>query len=207
VLDQENLGWVPAVGDRIELLRRVERTARARGQTDVANDARFEWLRLSGDSNHDVLDLIVYRETAGYLVKPIYPLRALLILVVVASLVRAIAMTAARRADPTPEEPPPDAAVPSQRPAGSAAAPDAPGPGSPRFAAAFARSVPVTLAVVVPRLPKVSINDLAGARSYLVAVVKLLEWVAVKALLVLVLLCVANANPTLHQFIEALVNR
>lgn len=75
-----------------------------------------------------------------------------------------------------------------------------------RFIGALPRALQDTLAVVVPRLPKSNIADHAD-RGYLAEFLKVAEWITVKALLVLTLLCVANANATLHQFIEAILNR
>jgi hypothetical protein len=263
-LELTALDWAPSVGAQIDLLQAVERTARTKGQTDLANDARFEWLRRSGESNRDVVDFVFYREIAGYLVKPIYPLRVLLAFLIIATLVRAGALLrrpaeapsspgVPQSAEGTPSGP---AFVPTQRRERAADPPAAPsggldpapsgdpdavepelaslpvvvagppaatrqlvvvadprkpnqrvGRGLSRVAAAIVRSAPATIAVLVPRLPAIDIDTKERARSYGTAIAKLTEWAIVKALLVLALLCIANANETLHQFILALLNR
>lgn len=239
VLPMENIGWLPttAVGDKIKILQQVEITARSRGQTDIANNARFMWLDLSRQTHHDplanVADLVFYRLIAGYLVKPLSPLRALLVVVALATIVRAIAAVTHRsrasvltrripaiprrriltaRTARTGRRPPPGQPrrMTRYRRPGAASLARPPGRQVPpgrkiaRFIGALPRALQDTLAVVVPRLPKNNIADHAD-RGYLA--LKVAEWITVKALLVLTLLCVANANATLHQFIEAILNR
>ncbi|HEV2370558.1 MAG TPA: pentapeptide repeat-containing protein [Streptosporangiaceae bacterium] len=277
VLDLGKISWLPptAVGDEIDILQRVEVTARNRGQTAVANNARFMWLDLSRRTHHDavanIADLVFYRWIAGYLVKPLSPLRALLFVVALTTLVRMTATVVRWSRAPIPE--PPDSSV-SAAPAldglgcayglGSASRPDPAGHKAPpagsgqpgtwpkapsaawkaatavwKIAAAFAGTLPGalqdSLAVVVPRLPKSNTTGPKGPSrpsapghdgatpehqptqqqatpsrtggSYLCEFMRLVEWITVKALLGLFLLCVANANATLHQFIEAILNR
>jgi hypothetical protein len=79
---------------RIEVLERVESTARANGRTGVANDARFELL----SRRHDKLgqpqrfyDGMFYRDIAGYLVRPTHPLVWFLVLVGIGAVVRTFA--------------------------------------------------------------------------------------------------------------------
>jgi hypothetical protein len=78
-------------GDRKRALTLVETTAKTHGEAAMANDADYALHAL--DARDDawpfrVFDLLVYRWVAGYLVRPLRPLVALLLLAAFAAAVR-----------------------------------------------------------------------------------------------------------------------
>jgi hypothetical protein len=90
----DDLDHVRGAVDRERALSTIESTARADGDLAVANDAAF--LRASIESSADTglqrVEDAVAEQAGGYLVKPFYPLRAILVLLVVGTVVRTLVL-------------------------------------------------------------------------------------------------------------------
>jgi hypothetical protein len=266
VLDPANIDLVAGPTTRIDLLQRVEATARAGGQTGLADDARFTWLQEAGDQHPNLLDGLVYRDIAGYLVRPWYPVRALGIVILAGVVVNAIFTRRTRPgpARPAPEgptsPPPADAALgivilaailvnaiftrrtrrtrrgparpappqaptsplpahvagdlPAAHPPGATAAAGAsPGLRRLRLSRRLARAGLSVMRAVPPTLRAVTRVRPAGLQppahtdgAAVLTTVNYVEYWAGKVLFVVFLMCVANANPILHQFIDSLLS-
>ena len=194
VLDPNDIAWVAGSGAQINMLQRVERTARASGQIDVANNARFAWLQMASAHQKGIAgmpDHLLYRDIAGYLVRPWYPVRTLLLLIAAGIIVNAMMIGNVW-----------------QRIRRKLRLRRRPGPYPPRLGRATKRSsltrafvsaVPFTLRTVFWRHP--AEPELPASARF----VTIVESTFGKALGVAFLMCVANVNPTLHQFIDALL--
>lgn len=93
LLDVSTVAQVRGVAVRQEILGLLEKSAAASGDLPLANDARFQRLTLDASQSgpaYQVLDRLILRETAGYLVRPVYPLRALACLLLLGAIVRAL---------------------------------------------------------------------------------------------------------------------
>lgn len=89
---------VPAIRGRaaqLKMLRRLELTAKARGDLSTANDARFHRLSMKGEDKDGLARMVddANRVLAGYLVRPVRPIASFLGLLAAASLVRLGFMT------------------------------------------------------------------------------------------------------------------
>lgn len=105
-IDLADIDTIGGPNVRIEVLERVESTARANGRTGVANDARFELL----SRRHDRLDQpkrfydgLFYRDIAGYLVRPTHPLVWFLVLIGIGAVVRTLARSRSLRRPAHPD--------------------------------------------------------------------------------------------------------
>jgi hypothetical protein len=199
------------------MLGMIQASAAARGDLSVANNARFELLSLESANLHGFRrwwDRLAYHGVAGYLVRPLYPLRALGLALVIDGLIRmAWRLRAARR------ERAPDGAAAAGHETPEAAA-DAPGrekegsavmvrsrAGAATLSATKALSALVegigeALGAAFRLKPGITVENREQVRAYLVAGVKWLEYFAYKILLALVLLTLANSNPTLRDLID-----
>lgn len=77
--------------DEASLLRSIEATAKAQNHIATANDADYELHVLASNGYswpHRALDVVFYRDIAGYLIRPMNPLIALLALLTLMSAVR-----------------------------------------------------------------------------------------------------------------------
>jgi hypothetical protein len=80
--------------EKIAALEILEDTATASDDLGLANEARYRLLALQGRRQpwvQRVLDAVFYRAVAGYLVRPAHPLSWLVVVLAVATLVRAVA--------------------------------------------------------------------------------------------------------------------
>ncbi len=78
---------------RQRMLRVLERSAQSDGDIPMANDARFKLLELQHEDRHGIPRYYdsAYRTIGGYLVRPWYPLRAFLLLLIISTLARSLA--------------------------------------------------------------------------------------------------------------------
>jgi hypothetical protein len=79
--------------DRERVLRLIETGAKGRGDLGVANDARFSLEVLKSRDEpwpRRLLNVVFYRLIAGYFVRPLHPIVALLTLVAIVSLLRVL---------------------------------------------------------------------------------------------------------------------
>lgn len=91
LLDVPTVDQVHGVAVQEEMLGLLEKSAEATGNLPLANDARFQRLTLEASRSgrvYQVLDRIVLREIGGYLVRPLYPLRAMLLVLTLGVIVR-----------------------------------------------------------------------------------------------------------------------
>lgn len=226
ILKVDKIDRVSGPATQIEVLQHIERTARARGDPATANDARYEWLLRSGQRAgvarprwYPFFDHFLYREVAGYLARPWHPIRAFLLLLLVGAGVRATAplvLAAARRLGRTTKRrwrhrrragehtagnrrPGVGADRPLRWPSRSAAW-SALGRGLGRLGQSLAATMS---AAFRGRPAKLEPEPQAIGRTVLHSI-HMGEYLLFKALLVVVVLCLANANETLHQLIQAL---
>ena len=85
--------------DRMRTLSLVESSAKLRGDLGQANDAQYAMRQLASESSSwpwRAFDIVFYRGIAGYLVRPIRPLIALLLLAAAISLLRSMRSGAER---------------------------------------------------------------------------------------------------------------
>jgi uncharacterized protein YjbI with pentapeptide repeats len=160
----------------------IESSAKARGDLGTANDADYE--RKVLESQHRgwlgyALDVVFYRTIAGYLVRPLQPLAALLILAALMTLVHT-----GRKAWPHPAATSRGARNRLKSQIGRVR----------RILPPLGNAYLQTLALVVPG--KGPSADERPARW--------LEVVAYRLLFVCFLIGVANSNPTLRQMLDAI---
>jgi hypothetical protein len=164
------------------VLQTIEASAKARGDLAEANDAHYALQALK--SNHystvgRVLDYVFYRGVAGYLVRPLRPILVLLALVTLLSAMRVFA----RRTEPAPE---PQPRISLRRAAWTK--------GTRRCNDLFT-CVLDTFSLVGPR---------RAAGSEPLALGQRLEAFGYRILVVCALLGLANSNPTLRQMVDTL---
>ena len=174
-----------------EVLELLESTARARGDTGVANNAHFELLtRRNGTlpQPRRFLDRAFYGDVAGYLVRPIHPLICLAVLAMLGTVVRALptwrrALTARRR----------PAAILTHLSVGLF------GGISDTLSASWSvRKRPEPHIELQPQVD-------AAIGPYMIAGLRWAEWLAVKLLIAVALLGIANANPTIRSLVDAVL--
>ncbi len=91
VLDIGALSNISSVSAGRAILAKIERTARDGGDIPLANAARFRMLQIDGERSsfpRRQLDWIFYEQLAGYLVRPLRPLRTLFLLILVGTAAR-----------------------------------------------------------------------------------------------------------------------
>jgi hypothetical protein len=219
-MDLELLDAVPSEGVRKDVLAMIASSARARGDIGLANDATFRRSRLETAqlTGIDRVLGLAGEFVGGYLVQPIYPLRALLLLVAVGAAVRTVAHLApslARRRswwdlDPQAPDRDPDR---RDRDAPGALAPDPAVRADPRqerllrLSKALAiglRSVSDTIRAAFRLKPRdVPARRREDLSAYGAVFLQGFEWLAFKTLIGLFLVCLANSNPTFKQLVEA----
>ena len=174
-------------------LRQIEATERKDGNSEKANNAEYLLLRSDGQRKSGLawfLDYFFYRGAAGYLVRPLHPLVALLLVILIGWIVRLIyrdtraghigqELTGARRAT---------VRLGRAWPSGWKRSPT-------RLAAAFRPK---------PNI-KVPDEDHEKPIAYVIAGLLLLEYVASKALILVFFLCLANYNQTLRELIQGVL--
>lgn len=172
---------------RRAILRLIETSAKTRGDLGVANDAHYAeevlashgypWPRRS-------LDFTFYRLIAGYFVRPLRPLTAFLVLVVLFSLARCVR---------THQEPEPEVETRSREKAF-------------RLRRRLRVVVHGLSAFGVQCLDTISfVGRLKSRPDVAVGVSTRIELLAYRALVVCVLIGLANSNPTLRQMFDAVV--
>lgn len=229
-MDVATVDAVRGRNPRKDLLKLIEVSATARDELTAANRARFRRLSLLAEEKRGVsrlADRVVYRQVAGYLVRPLHPLLALAALLLVAGAVRALPAAsrtlaqgardlggAALRALPGRRDGQGGAESrlrPGDR--GAVSAPARPSAGSPtllhratqplvRAAAILFRGV--ARSVIVAFRPKPRIEEVRDerVRSYLVAALRWAEFLTYKLLLAVLLLSLGNSNATIRQILE-----
>jgi uncharacterized protein YjbI with pentapeptide repeats len=195
LLDVSTVDQVRGVSVQQKVLSQVEKSAEATGDLSLANDARFHRLTLQASHSgpaYQVFDRIVLREIGGYLVRPIHPLRAIVFVLALGVMVRAIPtwwrntrlslLSVARRSTTC----------------------------APRLAStggsntrAFVRGLWVSAHQVVAKQPGIEWQDDEVPSGRAVAVWS--EFLAHKILIVLFLLSLGNSNPTVRQIIDSVV--
>jgi len=202
LLDVPTVDQVRGVGVQQEVLSLLEKSAEATGNLPLANDARFRRLTLQASRSgpaYQVFDRIVLREIGGYLVRPSYPLRALMFLLLLGAIVRALPtwwrntrtwwrntslplLGVARRA-----------ANRAPRPA----------PTSGSNFRVFVRGIWASANQAVAKRPRIESQTEEVPSGRTVAVGS--EFLAHKVLIVSFLLSLGNSNPTVRQIIDAVV--
>lgn len=93
-MDVEAVEAVRGPNPRKDVLRLIERSAQERGDLSIANDARYQLLSLEASDKEGwlgrFLDAVFYRGVGGYLVRPLHPLVAFLVVLAVATMTRCL---------------------------------------------------------------------------------------------------------------------
>jgi Pentapeptide repeats (9 copies) len=190
VLDIGALGSVASVSAGRAILAKIERTARDGGDIPLANAARFRMLQIDGERSafpQRQLDWLFYEEVAGYLVLPLRPLRTLLLLILVGTAARYLVdayrerhgQFALARAD-----------------TGAMVAKVRVGHEVTGLLQRLSR------AIIASLRPKPNITSPVGETiisPYVIAGLRLLEYVTSKLLIVVFFLSLANYNATLRE--------
>jgi len=201
-LDVGAVNGIYDASERIGVLKKIEESAKERGDIATANNAHYQMRVLASQHYNDLwrgLDLIFYRGIAGYLVRP---LRPLLVLAGLAALVAFIRMRS-RRTPQTVVEGETSVVRKSNRRTQPAVV-DAERPalgrrlwrGASSRCATFLGCLLDTLAIAGPRWR-------SGDKT--LALPERLEVVAYRLLLVCVVIGLANSNPTLRQMLDSLL--
>jgi hypothetical protein len=190
VLDIGALGNVASGPARRSILAKIERTARDAGDIPLANDARFRLLQVDGRNSafpKREVDWVFYEQLAGYLVRPLRPLRAVLVLILLGTAARYVVDWRRERTGQVV-------------PAGHDLAAMAPrvrvGHEVTGFLGRFSR------AVIASLRPKPNIPSPVGQTTvepYVIAGLRLFEYVASKLLIVVFFLSLGNYNATLRD--------
>ncbi len=205
-MEVDSCGFVRGSDAQKRLLEIIERSAEAREDLGVANDARFRRLSIEGAEKKGLArraDRVLYRAVAGYFVKPLHPLSALLLLLVAASFVRAVPQVvpdvAGRRRDTSGRG--------SSRSHGAIAGRvhDVVLTGE-RAGAAWLRALAASFSAVMRRKPDVTMTCAQDVRSYLRAGAAWLELVTYKVLVAVFLVALGNSNATVRQVFDAVVS-
>jgi uncharacterized protein YjbI with pentapeptide repeats len=207
-----------------EFLDQLESSAKARGDLRSANDARYTRLSLDNNDRRKcfedadanacdafkgrtvddlhkdyLLDRYLYRDLAGYLVKPLVPLGALLKLLLLAGLLRGLAtlvLSLSRRLRKSPDKPP---KLRSRLAGALATALVHPS----RLILPFFDGVTGACSSAFHRKSDITIENRSRLRQYLLAALKWGEFLAYKVLLAVVILSFGNSNATIRQLLDA----
>ncbi|MBW3590885.1 MAG: pentapeptide repeat-containing protein [Actinobacteria bacterium] len=183
------------------VLELVERTGRESGDLALANRARFQLMDLQGERKEGLdraVDRLVFRDVGGYLVRPLNPIRALLLLILTGGLIRS-----ARSLGES---------VRGWRQAGMLRR----GSASPRqllhrvllmLEKATARvlaGIAATMKVAVkPKADHIKLGDPERTREYLKVGVLWCEFLVYKLVFAAIVLTLGNSNPTIRQLLDA----
>jgi hypothetical protein len=188
---------------RYRILQRLEAGAREDGDIPLANEARFTLLALQHGERSGIARLFDtgYRTIGGYLVRPSYPLRAFVWLLVMATLLRTLAALWSSRPSrqAAPEDDPP-AAVPATtlaRTQGRVVV-------GQRVLATVLQKAAESVSLAFRRNPNVKVEDQDRAWAYFYAAIRWTEFLAYKLLLALFLLGLANSNATARQIVDSI---
>jgi hypothetical protein len=189
VLDIGTLGNVQSQSAGRAVLAKIERTARDAGDIPLANSARFRMLQIDGERSavpKRQLDWIFYEQLAGYLVRPLRPLRTLLILILIGTVARYL-VDAYRERDELAVAGADTAAMARQVRVGHEVT---------GLLQRFSRAVIASLRAK-PNIPS-PVGETTVA-PYVIAGLRLLEYVTSKLLIVVFFLSLANYNATLRE--------
>lgn len=234
-LDLSIVPAIPGEPVQERVLSMIEASARAHGDLALSNEAAFERSSLQTDHATGAAYLfgLIGKWIAGYLVKPTHPLLAFLVLVAIGTGVRAAARWArARRSrdlglaavvSEMASAPARSIAAPAAAQANAAqpeivradASPpntertdETPPPGrllaASQGALALVNSMTDTISAAFTARVE-GVKNRSRLASYGEALVKGLEWVGFKVLIALVLIGLANSNPTFKQLVEAVL--
>lgn len=195
LLDVSTVDQVRGVVVQQKVLSQVEKSAEATGDLSLANDARFHRLKLQASHSglaYRVFDRIVLREIGGYLVRPVYPLRALVVVLVLGVIVRAVP-TWWRNSSLYLISVMRQSATRAHRLASTGRS----------NIQALVRGLWVSAHQVVAKQPSIEWQDDEMPSGRAVAVWS--EFLAHKIFIVLFLLSLGNSNPTVRQIIDAVV--
>jgi hypothetical protein len=202
-MDVAIAGQIIGEDERDKMLGRLEESARASGDIPLANDARFTLLSLQHEDRSGVARLFDagYRTIGGYLVRPSYPLRALLWLLVFATAVRVLAWVWSTRPSRRPDgdDPPTKAAKASAMDRARSRVLT-----GQRLVTAILRKAAESIDIAYRKSPKIVLESEEEVWSYFYAAGRLAEFLAYKLLLVLFLLALANSNPTARQIVDSI---
>ena len=229
-LDLSRLNNITSESVQIRVLGMIEAGARERGDIDLANEAAFRRSQIQTDLEDGVDRLVgqAGESVGGYLVQPFVPVRAIVLLVIIGTLVRAVArlvpaiskrrlawdltqthapaatgvgamaVTAPATLDPRSE-----AEQIESSPATQAAAHDVLlelSKAAATVARAFADTVRAAVRLRPQDIPERRRDELSAYGAALLAGA---EWFAYKVLFALFLIGLANSNPTFKQLVEA----
>jgi hypothetical protein len=213
-LSASTLQMTPSLVQRIEdkptrtdVLRAIERSAKAQDDTGLANSALFQRESLATrerDQPRRAVWLGI-ELVSGYLVRPIRPLVAMVVVAFIGFTVRLLMerhllMAGLRRmagARPLPGRALVEHSAPED--------PDAPNRSSWHIVALLAQPAASAFgAAVKPRPPKPDVDETDGS-TYVVASLVWLEYLAQKVLIVVFLISLGNANPTIRQIITSIL--
>ena len=206
VLDIDALSLVESQSSRRAILGTIERTARATGEIPLANSARFRLLQIDGARSAfpaRELDWVFYEQLAGYLVRPLRPLRALFILIALGTAARYVVDAWRRKRSIDGGVDGNDGKAITVTPGGTVALMSRRvrlGHEVTGFLQRFAR------ATIASIRPKPSIASPVGETTvgpFIVAGLALGEYVVSKILLFVFLLSLANYNATLRELLSA----
>lgn len=185
VMDLSSIGRVDGADHQRLVLGLLETDARDRGDLGLANEAHFQHLRLNSHRLSwpgQMLDVVVYRFVLGYLVRPAYPARLLVLFVFVVATYRWAKVRRQRRRGLLRRGAHPISRLRPRQIRGSAT----------EFLDQLQAAVGRALA------PKVT-----GTAHGLGVVTAWGEYAGAKILLAGVLLGLANSNATLRQLVDA----
>ncbi len=190
-MDLDDIDRLPADQQRIDVLHQIEKTARDGGRTEVANDASFRRQTITNDQRKPVYRAVVYvfgEQIAGYLVRPLRPVRAMLFVAAIGVIVR---LETARRHDRR------------QRRSTSR------GKRLLRGSTAFFQSLGAAVSVaIIPKPPKLSLEpdqheDLA---TLVPAGARWAEYLAQKALNAVFVIAIGNTIPGAKDVIDSILS-
>ena len=190
VLDIGALGNVASGPARRSILAKIERTARDAGDIQLANDARFQLLQVDGRNSafpKREVDWVFYEQLGGYLVRPLRPLRALFVLILIGTAARYVVDWHRERTGQLAVAGHDVATMGTRVRVGHEVT---------GFLGRFSR------AVIASLRPKPNITSPVGETTvepYVIAGLRLFEYVASKLLIVVFFLCLGNYNATLRD--------
>jgi hypothetical protein len=186
--------------ERQAVLALIEKSADARGDLALANDARFQLLALENSRLGffpRTVDWFFYRLIAGYLVRPLYPLLAFLALLLIGAVIRvALLLRQSRgRANPARGGNVSRYSI-AERGHGRLL-------GATKVTSAFFQRLGDTVQVAFRRKPQITLEDTDRVGTYVGAGVKWVEFIAFKVVIALFVLALASSNSTLKQLIDS----
>jgi uncharacterized protein YjbI with pentapeptide repeats len=182
ILDVDAVGGISDKTQRTDVLRMIEESAKERQDLPTANDAHYALRKLRSQDYGPVLrglDYVFYRGVAGYFVRPLRPIVVLLVIVTLVALLRLRVGTT----EPTTTDEAASRRTRFWRRTG-------------RHCRSFFTCLLDTFAVAAPRWR-------AGPGALPLA--SRLEVVVYRLLVVCALIGIANSNPTLRQMVDSLL--